>query len=48
MKNKEELKTLKEILNLKMINDNIINYLKIEKKKILLLFDGIDELPCKE
>ncbi len=31
-----------------MINEEIIKYLKEGEKKVLLLFDGIDELPHKE
>ncbi len=45
MKNEKELLSLKEILHLKMINDEIIKYVIENKKKIILLYDGLDELP---
>ncbi len=45
MKNYKKLKSLIEILHLKMINDEIIKYIMENKKKLILLFDGLDELP---
>jgi adenylate kinase family enzyme len=40
-----KLKSLKDILISKRINEEMINFLK--KKKTLLIFDGVDEVPCK-
>ncbi len=45
--NKEvnKIKSLKNILKFQRINEEMINFLK--KKKTLLIFDGLDEVPCK-
>ena len=40
-----KIRSLKNILISKRINEEMIKFLK--KKKTLLIFDGIDEVPCK-
>ena len=40
-----KIQSLKNILKSKRINEEMIKFL--QKKKTLLIFDGVDEVPCK-